>query len=70
MHADTLMQAWIQSTTARQRRDLVSALAQMLQTISQVEAQALPDKDPDVATIVYTVNIQVVSVCGLENVVA
>ncbi|KAL0055196.1 hypothetical protein WJX82_008627 [Trebouxia sp. C0006] len=49
--ADTLMQAWIQSTTARQRREVVSAVAQTLQTISQAEAQALPDKDPDVAAI-------------------
>ena len=52
VHADTLMQAWMQSTTARQRREVVSAVAQALQTISQAEAQALPDKDPDVATIV------------------
>ncbi|DBA88078.1 TPA: hypothetical protein ACH3X2_005079 [Trebouxia sp. C0005] len=46
---DTLMQAWTQSTTARQRQEVVSAVAQTLQTISQAEAQALPDKDPDVA---------------------
>lgn len=51
VHADTLMQAWVQSTTARQRREVVSAVAQTLQTISQAEAQALPDKDPDVAAI-------------------
>ena len=43
------MQAWTQSTTARQRQEVVSAVAQTLQTISQAEAQALPDKDPDVA---------------------
>ncbi|DBB15207.1 TPA: hypothetical protein ACH3X3_004211 [Trebouxia sp. C0006] len=49
---DTLMQAWVQSTTARQRREVVSSVAQTLQTISQAEAQDLPDKDPDVAAIV------------------
>ncbi|DBA76141.1 TPA: hypothetical protein ACH3X1_009878 [Trebouxia sp. C0004] len=48
---DTLMQAWMQSTSARQRREVVSAVAQTLQTISQAEAQALPDKDPDVSAI-------------------
>ncbi|KAA6418227.1 MAG: hypothetical protein FRX49_11736 [Trebouxia sp. A1-2] len=64
---DTLMQAWTQSTTARQRQEVVSAVAQTLQTISQAEAQALPDKDPDVAAIAYTVNIQVVSMCGRES---
>ena len=52
VHADTLMQAWMQSTTARQQREVVSAVAQTLQTISQTEAQALPDKDPDVTAIV------------------
>ena len=52
LHADTLMQAWVQSTTARQQREVVSAVAQTLQTISQAEAQDLPDKDPDVAAIV------------------
>ncbi len=55
------MQAWTQSATACQRQEVVSAVAQILKTISQAEAQALPDKDPDAAAIVYTVNIQVVS---------
>ncbi|KAL0035227.1 hypothetical protein WJX79_007224 [Trebouxia sp. C0005] len=49
---DTLMQAWIQSMTAHQRREVVSAVAQTLQTISQAEAQALPNKDPDAAALV------------------
>ena len=46
------MQAWIQSMTARQRWEVVSAVAQTLQTISQAEAQALPNKDPDAAALV------------------
>ena len=67
MRADTLMQAWTQSTTACQQQEVVSAVTQTLQTISLPEAQALSDRDLDVATTAYTVNIQVVSMEGREN---
>ena len=55
------MQAWTQSTSACQQQEVVSAVAKTLQTILLGEAQALPEKDPDVAAIVYMINLQVVS---------
>ncbi len=42
------MQAWENAKTSRQKQELVYGVARAVQTISQAEAQALPDKDPDV----------------------
>ncbi len=42
------MQAWEDAKTSRQKQEVVYGVAKVLQTISQAEAQALSDKDPDV----------------------
>ena len=47
--AVTLMHAWRDSTNA-QKDKLVQEIAKQLQMVSQADAQALPDKDPDVMT--------------------
>ena len=46
--AGSLLTVW-QSSSWTQRNELVNQLAQLMQSISEEEAQRLPNKDPDVA---------------------
>ena len=41
------MQAWEKCKSKRERKDIVQRIADTLQGISRLEAEALPDKDPE-----------------------
>ena len=45
--ADGLLTAWQTSRSRRERQDVISWISKKVHEITEVEAQALPDRDPE-----------------------
>lgn len=47
--AETLLQAWQSCKAPQQKNQLAQRMGRILQDVTKAQAEALPDKDPEVA---------------------